>query len=81
MFCLGKMAETISKYTQKGQLIGVEGRIQTNLYEDKVGDIKSYTQVQAHRVEFLEWIEQSDEKEKEKERDDREYYYGQELPF
>ena len=47
-------AELLGKYVKKGDLIGVEGRIQTRNYEDKDGKKVYVTEIQADRVEFLQ---------------------------
>lgn len=46
-------AELLSKYTGKGDLIGIEGRIQTRSYDDKNGKKVYVTEVIAENVEFL----------------------------
>lgn len=51
----GKQAENCSKFTKKGKLCGVEGRISTRSYIDHNGEKKYITEVVAKRVEFLEW--------------------------
>ncbi len=38
----GKMAETAAEYMKKGQLVYIEGRLQTRSWEDKDG-VKRYT--------------------------------------
>ena len=38
----GKMAETVAEYMKKGQLVYVEGRLQTRSWEDK-DNVKRYT--------------------------------------
>ena len=49
-----KQAETISRYFDKGNLIGIEGRIQTGSYDDKDGH-KWYTvDVALDNFEFVE---------------------------
>ena len=48
----GKTAEIIEKYTSKGSLIGVSGRLQTRTYE-KDGRKVFVTEVVAERVELL----------------------------
>lgn len=47
-------AELMSKYTGKGSLIGIEGRIQTRNYEDNTGRKVYVTEIVVDRVEFLE---------------------------
>lgn len=49
----GKMAESVAKYTNKGHLVGVDGRLQTRQYTDKDGVKRYVTEVVAGRVEFL----------------------------
>ena len=48
----GKTAEIIEKYTSKGSLIGVSGRLQSRTYE-KDGRKVFVTEVVAERVELL----------------------------
>jgi single-strand DNA-binding protein len=48
----GKLAEIVSEYCQKGQLVYVEGRINTQVV-DKDGEKKYYTKVIANTVSFL----------------------------
>ena len=50
----GKMAESCSKYLQKGSICGVVGRIQTGSYQDKDGKMVYTTDVLAERVKFLD---------------------------
>lgn len=49
-----KSAENMQRYTAKGDLIGVEGRIQSRNYEDREGNTKTITEVVADRVQFLQ---------------------------
>lgn len=52
---LGKAAENMEKYTCKGKLVGVEGRLQSGSYVNKNG-AKVYTlDVFCNRVHFIEW--------------------------
>lgn len=48
-----KTAENISKYFHKGDLIGVDGRIQTRSYEDKNGQRVYVTEVVVDNFAFL----------------------------
>lgn len=50
----GKQAETMSKYTQKGDLIGVEGSIQKRAYEDKEGNKRYATEIMVEKITFLQ---------------------------
>ena len=49
----GEQAETLNKYTQKGDLIGEQGRLQTRNYEDKEGKKHYITEVLVNKVQFL----------------------------
>lgn len=51
----GRQAENCEKYTCKGRLVGVQGRIQTGSYTNKEGATVYTTDVVADRVEFLEF--------------------------
>ena len=60
-----KTAELIEKYIDKGRELGVEGRIQTNSYEDKEGNRKYVTNVAVDNITFIG--SRSDDKETKKE--------------
>lgn len=71
----GQIAENTAEYCQKGDMVGVKGRIQTRDYEDKEGVRKYVTEIVAERVTFLssgskdkqnETEEKSTDKEKNK---------------
>lgn len=47
-------AEFISKYFKKGNLIGIEGSIQTRQYTDKNGNNRTAFEVIANNVQFVE---------------------------
>lgn len=49
-----KLAETISKYLKKGDLIGIEGSIQTRKYTDKDGNNRYATEVKIDNIDFLQ---------------------------
>ena len=49
-----KTADSVSQYTHKGSLVGVEGRIQTRNFDDKDGKRVYVTEVVADSVQFLE---------------------------
>src|SRR5690606_3389198 len=49
----GKTAENCSKYLKKGRQIYVEGRIQTNEWQDKDGNKRYTTEIVATNVTFL----------------------------
>lgn len=56
----GKQAETMSKYTQKGDLIGVEGSIQKRAYEDKEGNKRYATEIMVEKITFLQTNKKSE---------------------
>lgn len=49
-----KVADNVAKYTQKGSLVGVEGRIQTRSYDDQQGKRVYITEIVADSVQFLD---------------------------
>lgn len=49
-----KQAENLSNYMKKGNLIGVEGRIQTGSYENQEGQRIYTTDIVADSIQFLE---------------------------
>lgn len=49
-----KTAENLANYQKKGNLIGIEGRIQTRSYEGVDGKRRYITEVIAESVQFLE---------------------------
>ena len=48
-----KTAENIAKYFKKGQLIGIDGRVQTRSYDDKNGQRVYVTEVVVDNFAFL----------------------------
>lgn len=51
----GRMAEVVNNYVGKGNLIAINGRISTRNYEDKQGQKRTWTEVVASSVDFIEW--------------------------
>ena len=49
-----QQAEFVSKYFTKGQLVAVEGAIQTRTYQDRNGNNRKAVEVVAERVHFAE---------------------------
>ena len=49
-----KQAETIAKFFDKGNLIAIDGRIQTGSYDDKDGNKRYTTDVALENFEFVE---------------------------
>lgn len=48
-----KLAENMSEYCHKGDLIAVEGALQTSTYEDKEGQKRYKTEVRVDNVTFV----------------------------
>lgn len=51
----GKQAENCANYLKKGRLVAVSGSIRTSSSRDDSGKMNYYTDVNAFKVEFLEW--------------------------
>lgn len=49
-----RAAENLANYMNKGNLIGVDGRLQSRSYQDKDGKMVYVTEVVADNVQFLE---------------------------
>ncbi len=50
----GPLAENCAKYLKKGRAVMVEGRIETDSYEDKNGKKRNITRINSSSVVFLE---------------------------
>ncbi len=50
----GSLAENCAKYLKKGRSIMVEGRIETDKYEDKQGKTQYMTRINSNNIVFLE---------------------------
>ncbi|OPZ64041.1 MAG: Single-stranded DNA-binding protein ssb [Firmicutes bacterium ADurb.Bin506] len=50
----GKQAETVSQYLRKGRLVAVDGRLQVRNYENPDGQKRTFYEVVAERVQFLD---------------------------
>jgi single-strand DNA-binding protein len=50
----GRQADLSQKFLKKGSLVYIEGRLQTDRYEDKSGETKYFTKVVASSVGFLD---------------------------
>ena len=50
----GRIGEISQQYLKKGSLVYVEGRLQTDRYEDKGGETKYFTKVVASIMQFLD---------------------------
>lgn len=60
-------AEFVSKYFTKGQLVAVEGSIQTRSYQDKDGNNRTVFEVVADQVYFAEKKQNGNASEKQEE--------------
>jgi single-strand DNA-binding protein len=49
----GKLAELCNQYLTKGRQVYLEGRLQTRQWQDKDGQTKYTTEIQAQTVQFL----------------------------
>ena len=58
---LGKLAENLVNYQKKGSLIGIQGSIEIDQYEDKDGNRVTRMYVLADGIEYLEKRETSGE--------------------
>jgi len=59
----GKQAENCANYLAKGRLVAISGSIRTSSSRDEAGNVNYYTDVNAFRVEFLEWGDKKDNSE------------------
>jgi len=50
----GRLGEDCQEYLKKGSLVYLEGRLKTEKYEDKGGEMKYYTKVVALTLQFLD---------------------------
>lgn len=79
----GKIAEKINKYVRKGDLVGVEGRLQVRKYTDKNGNNRTATDVLVENIEFLQPRYKKEEQKNEVEETDPfvDVSVDAELPF
>ena len=81
---LGKLAENLVNYQKKGSLIGIQGSIEIDNYEDKDGNKRSNQYVLANGIEYLEKRETSGEVTNFKEdsnKNERGYVGTQQMQF
>lgn len=72
----GKLAEIGAKYISKGDLIYIEGKLQTQSYEDKEGIKRYSTNIIASNIQFL----QSSNKQSAQTNDNFDFSNG-DIPF
>lgn len=49
----GKQARLVEEYLTKGKMVGIEGEIQTDVYENSDGETKYTTVINTHSIKFL----------------------------
>ena len=50
----GKSAENCANYIGKGSLVGIQGSLRIDTYQNQDGETKKITRVNANRVQFLD---------------------------
>lgn len=55
------LAETISRYVHKGDLVGISGRLQTRSYTDSNGNNRTVTEIIIDEIDFLQSKKQKPE--------------------
>src|SRR5699024_9409078 len=50
----GKTAELLNQYCAKGSKVGIQGSLKVDKFQDKEGNNREVTKVNASRVEFLD---------------------------
>ena len=76
----GKTAINISNFFDKGNLIAIEGRLQTNKYEDQEGHTRLNTEVMVEAFDFLEKKKQdAPTKEPEQKEEDPFAMFGEQV--
>lgn len=50
VLCFGKMAEALSEHLTKGRLVGVQGKLKIDDYQDKEGNTKNSVCVMADEI-------------------------------
>ncbi len=76
----GRQAENCEKYLDKGSQILVEGRLQTNEWEDREGNPRKTTEIIAQRVQFLKGTKQV-KGQAPQSKNDSEPYDDDDIPF
>ena len=61
----GKSAENCSNYIGKGSLVGVQGSIRIDSYQNQAGETRKATRVNANRLQFLDMRNKSESSYKE----------------
>lgn len=61
-----RVAELVAENHEKGNMIGVTGRLQTRSYEDNEGKMRYVTEVNVESIHFIQTITKEDEDNKSK---------------
>ena len=79
----GEFAKILCQYCKKGDMIGIEGKLQINSYEDKEGKKRTSYNVITEKIEFLQTKREDKESGKpvEKVYSDEIIVEDSELPF
>lgn len=59
----GVMAENCKKYLKKGRNVAIQGRIQTGSYTAEDGQRKYTFNIEAERVQFIDWRDKTNQEE------------------
>ena len=65
-----KLADFATEYLQKGQLVYIEGRIQSRVYKDKENISRRISEIVSTSITPLEWKNINDEKKEDMSSDD-----------
>lgn len=65
--CFNATADNVAKYTSKGSLVGVDGKLHQRWYENKDGKKVNVIEIYADSVQFLETKKQKEEDEEDEE--------------
>ena len=81
-----KLAENVANYTKKGDLIAVDGRIQTRSYENNKGQRIYVTEVVCDSVQFLEskrtgQIQQQTQQQSTMKQEDDPFFDAEQIDF
>ena len=74
----GEFAKTLTQYCGKGDLIGIEGRLQISAYQDKEGNNRTNYSIISEKVSFLNTKKKEQEKSFSK---DKVEIQDSDLPF
>lgn len=50
----GNVAENTVEYCKKGDLVGIKGRLETNIYETSTGEKRKATNIVAEKITFVQ---------------------------